>query len=112
MHRSKKTKPVPVKQQPVSTIVTEPSTSAASLSSSSSSSLENNLRYFVNSKREPINSQKCENSANDNSIAEGSSSGMLNEQNQMDSVAETIDEPKPFSQRKKLGKLPSFIPID
>lgn len=118
MHKHKSVKPV---QRPIpAIIVTEPSTSA------SATNMELK-RYFVNNNQRPSDNQDVKDVANDQ-LNRAKTSPMRLHANYVDSNTETSDgtsrsvdtvdlcekndEPTPFSKRKKLGILPSFIPID
>lgn len=123
MHKAKSEKPVKPVQQPTPTIiVTEPSTS-------SSSTNMDIKRYFVNNNQSSRKNQVVNNADNDQlNRVRAKSSPLRSQANYVDPITEASDvgsrpiesndlcekndELKPFSQRKKLGILPSFIPID
>lgn len=112
MHKNKSVKPVVLQQRASPLIcVAEASTS------SSSTTAENNTRYFVNNQPKLNDNQKSNNSSNE-TVTLGSANPDAETSGEKNLTANGIDlceineEAKPFSQRKKLGKLPSFIPID
>ncbi|XP_037029074.1 zinc finger CCCH domain-containing protein 3 [Bradysia coprophila] len=116
VHRNKISKPVAVRQRTAPTsYVTEPSRSVASSSSSSSSSAststsaESNIRYFINKNRRPNDNPKSK-----NGTTTPGSTDSIEKSQEMDSVDDclTNDDSKSFAKRKKLGTLPSFIPIN
>lgn len=99
-----KNKPIiQLQRTPSSIVATEPSIS------STSTTTESNTRYFVSNNQKPNDNQKTNNSAND--IA-GTSPNTETTDDSTDSVdCEINEEATAFSQRKRLGKLPSFIPL-
>lgn len=127
MHKKKSVQPdnKPVVQQPTSPI------NATDRGTTSSSTSIENKRYFVNNNQLPSDHQKFNNETNEKSNrTHAEASPMESQSNSVDSASDTEtseeknrsidshdlckinDEVIPFSQRKKLGTLPAFIPID
>lgn len=102
MHKNKSVKPPVPHRAPTTIIVAEPPSTNA----------ESNKRYFVNDDQKPMYNQKSNRSSTEKLISESSNSQTSGSGDVSVDSCEPNDEPKPFSQRKKLGQLPSFIPID
>lgn len=114
MHKSKTVTAAVPQRAPTTKIVTELSTP------SSSTNAESNKRYFINDNRRSHDNPKSNDSSKEELVPESTNSqaagsgGSGDKSDLLNSVdsCEVNDDPKPFSQRKKLGLLPAFIPID
>lgn len=112
MHKTKTIKPAVPQRAPTTSIVTE-----LSPPSSSTTNAESNKRYFINDNRRSHDNPKSNDSSKEELVPETTNSqtgGSGDQSDLLNSVdsGEVNDDPKPFAQRKKLGLLPAFIPID
>lgn len=120
VHRNKTDKPAVVRQRTIRpSYVSEPSTSVAASTSLSSSALtstgaESNVRYFINKNRKPNDNHESNNDTTAPGPTDSETSTTIEQSQAVDSGDDclTNDESKSFAKRKKLGTLPSFIPIN
>lgn len=118
VHRKKTDKPIVVRQRTIRpSYVSEPSTSVAASTSSStltSTGAESNVRYFINKKRKPNDNHETNNDTTAPGPTDLETSTAIEQSQAVDSGDDSLtnDESKSFAKRKKLGTLPSFIPIN